>query len=182
MTLTTHIIVAGAVAAPFLHNPPLAFAMGLTSHYILDAIPHWDWELGSLPQSDPKNKDAKEVMVVQHNKIAHDLLRVTLDVSIGLLLLFAIGVAGGGINSLTIFYGLGAAALGGILPDALQFVYFVIWRKQPMALIQWFHDFFHARTKIPHRQMAKGLVYQAMIIAPSLIVLVFILVMKENIW
>ena len=179
MTLTTHIIVAGAVAAPLLHNPPLAFVVGITSHYLLDAIPHWDWELSSLPQGDPQNKNG---IIVRHKKIAYDLLRVTLDVSIGLLLLFAIGVAGGGINSLIIFYGLGAAALGGILPDALQFAYFVIWRKQPMAAIQWFHDFFHARTKIPHRQMARGLAYQTMIIAPSLIFLVFVLVMGENVW
>ena len=177
MTLTTHIIVAGAVAAPFLHNPPLAFAVGLASHYALDAIPHWDWELGSLPQSDPQNKDAKEEMVVQHNKIVRDLIRVTLDVFIGLLVLFAIGILGGGISSPAIFIGLGAVAFGGILPDALQFVYFVMWRKQPMTTIQWFHDFFHARTKIPRRQMALGLAYQAMLIAPALILLVFILVM-----
>lgn len=176
MTLTTHIIVAGAVAAPFLHNPPLAFAVGLASHYLLDAIPHWDWELGSLPQSDPQNKNAKEEMVVQHNKIVRDLIRVTLDVSIGLLVLFAIGILGGGIGSPAIFYGLAAAAFGGILPDALQFVYFVMWRKQPMRAIQWFHDFFHARTKIAQRQMALGLAYQAMIIVPALTVLVFILV------
>ena len=182
MTLTTHIIVAGAVAAPFLHNPPLAFAVGLASHYAMDAIPHWDWELGSLPQNDPRTKGTKKVVVVQHNKIVRDLLRVTLDISIGLLVLFVIGVLGKGISSPAIFYGLGAAAFGGILPDALQFVYFIAWRRQPMTAIQWFHDFFHARTKIPANQIMRGLAYQATIIAPSLLILVFFLVIGKNIW
>lgn len=177
MTLTTHIIVAGAVAAPLLSNPPLAFAAGLASHYLMDAIPHWDWKLASIPEDGPHTKEVG----MSYKKIVRDLRLVTLDISIGLLALFIVVAISGGSGLLVVLFGLIAAAFGGILPDALQFVYF-LWQKQPMTTIQKLHDFFHAKTKVPHKQMIRGLAYQAIIIAPSLLVLVFFLVIGENIW
>ncbi len=39
---TAHTLVAGAIAAK-VGNPSLALPLALTSHFILDSIPHWDF-------------------------------------------------------------------------------------------------------------------------------------------
>lgn len=42
MTSTSHALVGGAIANAFT-DPILAGALALTSHYIMDSIPHWDF-------------------------------------------------------------------------------------------------------------------------------------------
>jgi hypothetical protein len=41
MTATAHALVAGAIARA-VPNPYLAIPLAITSHFIMDAIPHWD--------------------------------------------------------------------------------------------------------------------------------------------
>jgi hypothetical protein len=40
MLLTNHVL-SGAVIGALAHRPGLAFAAGVASHFVLDAIPHW---------------------------------------------------------------------------------------------------------------------------------------------
>lgn len=42
MTATAHALVAGAIAAKF-SDPATASVLALSSHYIMDSIPHWDF-------------------------------------------------------------------------------------------------------------------------------------------
>lgn len=42
MTATAHAIVAGAIAAHFT-NPATAITIALTTHFVMDSIPHWDF-------------------------------------------------------------------------------------------------------------------------------------------
>lgn len=42
MTATAHALVAGAIATRF-PDPILASTLALTSHYVMDSIPHWDF-------------------------------------------------------------------------------------------------------------------------------------------
>lgn len=42
MTATAHALVAGAIAAKF-SDPATASILALSSHYIMDSIPHWDF-------------------------------------------------------------------------------------------------------------------------------------------
>lgn len=42
MTSTAHALVAGAIATKF-SDPATASVLALTSHYILDSVPHWDF-------------------------------------------------------------------------------------------------------------------------------------------
>ena len=42
MTATAHALVAGAIATRF-SDPVTASLLALTSHYIMDSIPHWDF-------------------------------------------------------------------------------------------------------------------------------------------
>ena len=44
MLLTNHVL-SGAVIGALARRPVPAFAAGVASHFVLDAIPHWgDWE------------------------------------------------------------------------------------------------------------------------------------------
>jgi hypothetical protein len=42
MTATAHALVSGAIAARF-SDPVTASLLALTSHYVMDSIPHWDF-------------------------------------------------------------------------------------------------------------------------------------------
>ncbi len=42
MTATAHALVAGSIAAHFT-DPATAILLALTSHYVMDSIPHWDF-------------------------------------------------------------------------------------------------------------------------------------------
>lgn len=42
MVITPHMLVGAAVGSQF-NNPWSVFILGLFSHYILDALPHWDY-------------------------------------------------------------------------------------------------------------------------------------------
>jgi hypothetical protein len=53
MTATAHALVAGAIAARFT-DPITASLLALTSHYIMDSIPHWDF--GTNWRARPKHK------------------------------------------------------------------------------------------------------------------------------
>ena len=51
MTATAHALVASAIAAKFAGYPAEAMILALSSHYIMDCVPHWDfgtnWRLRS---------------------------------------------------------------------------------------------------------------------------------------
>jgi hypothetical protein len=43
MLLTNHVL-SGALIGALVRRPPRAFAAGVASHFVLDAVPHWgDW-------------------------------------------------------------------------------------------------------------------------------------------
>lgn len=53
MILSTHAIVGAAVASFLPSHPTTAFVLGFASHFVLDAIPHWDYPIRSAAV-DPK--------------------------------------------------------------------------------------------------------------------------------
>jgi hypothetical protein len=138
MTLATHIIIASAITKPIVYsNPLLAFAIGLASHYLSDAIPHWDYRLSSLPE-----KEADKDRVWNFKKsFRKDIFRIGTDIALGLavsLLFFNPGEA--------LFYFL-LTALASILPDMLQGVFFTK-RAGFLKPLQIFHDRMHSRIKL----------------------------------
>ena len=56
MTLASHIIISGLLGAS-THNYFLAAIFGFVSHFIVDAIPHWDDYLS--PEFDSRAKSEK---------------------------------------------------------------------------------------------------------------------------
>lgn len=131
MTLTTHAIVGTAAAHLFAINPIISFSAGFVSHFLLDAIPHRDYRIFSMRNQtdDPINEDmifGKDFLI--------DTLRIGSDFILGMLLAFLISMKFLPLELPLIF----AGALGGIAPDALQFLYWKI-RREPLTSLQKFH-------------------------------------------
>jgi hypothetical protein len=47
MILSTHAIAGAAIASFLPSHPTAAFVLGFASHFVLDAIPHWDYPIRS---------------------------------------------------------------------------------------------------------------------------------------
>lgn len=145
MVLATH-AVAGAVLASFFPKYPLlAFCVGFFSHFLLDAIPHWDYHLASLSQdqSDKMNTDMKLGRV-----FAFDLLKIAADVVLGFVFTFLLFLFFGIPLHTAFIFG----AFGGIAPDFLQFVY-MKWKHEPLLSLQKFHMWIHSKISLKGRYL-----------------------------
>jgi len=73
MILTPHLLV-GAMLASLVDNLALAAVLALFSHYLLDAIPHYDYSVKNI-----KEKNWQQSLP--------ELLKIALDFSIGIVLI-----------------------------------------------------------------------------------------------
>lgn len=141
MVLSTHAFV-GALAGRLLPESPLAaFFVGFASHFLLDAIPHWDYKLSSI-----KGAGMEKDMHVRSRAFLRDSLKMLTDLVLGVLLVwFAIREVPGAPMSMI------AGAIGGFTPDALQFLFWKV-RREPLVSIQRFHAWIHTSVQIkkPH--------------------------------
>ncbi len=138
MVLSVHTLVGGALGKALHLNPFTSFFVGMASHFVLDAIPHADYPLQSLlPKSNPKN----EVMAKDH-RLAHDLVVNGIDWLLGFLILMLFTY-----NSSNI-WPIVASAIGAVVPDGLQFLYFMFPNVKPLAAFKRFHEFFHIRRAV----------------------------------
>jgi len=162
MTLTTHIIIAAAVAknlAPI--HPALAFGAALASHYLADMIPHWSPKLNSVKTDDPH----KAKWNFKSREFWKDFFHVAADGFLGtFLLLFALWPL---TPDKTLFAFL--IILGSVLPDFLQGLYFT--RKfEFLKPAQKFHNFFHTKIKLD-RYLLIGIPLQLIILAIAFVIL-----------
>src|ERR1044072_2451537 len=115
MFLSTHAIAGAAVATLFPQQPVLGLAVGFVSHFVLDAIPHFDYKLESTEYGD----DMKKIDMPFGPKFARDLARTGVDSASGLVL--SIALFGGGAPYGIILAILGAGA--GVVPHVVQVGY-----------------------------------------------------------
>src|ERR1700758_4501628 len=80
MILSTHAMVGGAIASLFPSDPILAVAAGFASHFVIDAIPHWDYPLRSI--SVGKGADNRRL----NRAVIIDLICIGIDACAGLAL------------------------------------------------------------------------------------------------
>ncbi len=122
MTLASHIIISGLLGAS-TNNYFLAATLGLFSHYIVDAIPHWDFYLS--PDFDARAK-SKGVRFLKDKFLYKELSKVAIDILIGLSVLSLM------LFKTSEFDNIAYAAVGvffGVLPDPLQLLYLITnWR------------------------------------------------------
>lgn len=132
MTLGTHAVVGSAIGFSFSLSPIAGFLVGFLSHFVLDMIPHWDYTINTS-LFDPK----KENEVESWKKAVWDLSKFGGDAILGIIVSFLFFSQGG--TDFNFIYG----AIGGMLPDFLQFVY-VLFPKGPLKSLQSFHEYVHA--------------------------------------
>lgn len=131
MILTTHAIAGASAAVLVPQHPIVAFCAAFASHFVLDAIPHWDYDL----HSDSVNPKVGAPFVF-NRALVRDLLAVTLDGVAGIafsLILFATS------ENVPLIL---ACALAGMLPDGLQFIYGHC-KHEPFVSVQRFHRWVH---------------------------------------
>ncbi len=158
MTLTTHAIIGAAAAKIFSFNPVLAGFAAFASHFLIDAIPHWDYVPRSF-QRDPQNPMNNDMKVGKD--FFRDLVRIALDASCGVVLSLLIFQP----SSIYLFLIIMTGAIFGIVPDPLQYVYWKI-RREPFVSLQRFHIWIHSKNKkltLGHR-WAVGIASQALLV------------------
>lgn len=140
MILSTHAIVGGAVASLLPSHPVLVAALGFASHFVIDAIPHWDYPLQSI--SVKPGADNRELRL--DRRLVLDLFLIGLDAFAGLgaaIFLFAPPAS-------PVVIAVGAVA--GIAPDALQFTH-SLYPNQPLKILQRFHVWIHSKQRLGWR-------------------------------
>lgn len=140
MLSTTHSLTSALIVSR-ISSPIISFPLIIFSHYLFDAIPHWD--TGSGLTNGTKTK--KQAFV-------HTLI----DLIIAAIAVFIIFQAG---KTLSIKLWLGV--LAGIAPDLLEApALFLDYRPFPINWLENFHNSFHQRWKFPY-----GLIPQIVIVA-----------------
>lgn len=143
MTLTTHIIIAEVVARPLARlNPIFGFIVGILSHYLLDAIPHWDYKLKSSLANENRLPGEKKIRFTRES-FWPDVAKTALDTFIGLIIILFL-MPPKSIHE-TVF--LLATAFGGVLPDFLQGAYGSGYAEF-LKPVQKFHDTMHTKIKL----------------------------------
>ncbi len=155
MTLTTHAVVGAAIATSMPNHPVIGFTLAFASHFVLDAIPHWDYKLSSQ-KTDNVNR-LNDDMIIDRNFFI-DLLKIGIDMSCGILLVLFLFT----LYNPHLFWIPMIGAAGAVLPDALQFAYFK-WRHQPLIALQRFHLGIHAKRNFDKKPMI-GIPFQIAVI------------------
>lgn len=154
MTLATHIVIAAAVVKPLgIQSPALGFLIALASHYMSDAIPHWDYWLNSISPDDP----AERRKFSFRGEFLGDFVKIALDGTAGTALaLFLLHPAS--VSDWVLAAGL---IVGSVLPDFLQGVYYTR-RAEFLRPLQTFHDFMHTKIRL-HFYPVIGIPFQIII-------------------
>ena len=147
MTLTAHAIVGAAVASVMPMHPVLGICAAFGSHFLVDAIPHWDYPMRSPfvnPQFGAPMKLDRALLL--------DVISIGSDGLLGMILAIAL------FATPATWWLIAAAAAAGILPDPLQFVY-AHFKHEPLISLQRFHLWIHTTNHL-HGRVAFGVTSQ----------------------
>jgi hypothetical protein len=136
MILSTHAIVGGALGSLFPSYPIAAFALGVASHFAIDAIPHWDYPLQSISVAPG---DCKRLKI--DRRLLRDVALIGFDACAGVAIV--VGLLATPATLMVIVLG----ALAAMLPDPLQFVH-GLYPRQPLATLQKFHGWIHTKRRL----------------------------------
>jgi len=131
MILSVHAVFGAAVASMVPNHPVAGFALGFVSHFVLDAIPHKDYNLISV-EPDINMKPRLIDTIYKKFRLVRDITLVSFDALFGLALAFMFFF---NYEHPWVFM---IGALGSLLPDFLTFLYIFI-RHKPLSLFCDFH-------------------------------------------
>lgn len=104
MILSTHFI-AGAAAASFSDSPIVLIAVPLILHFVMDAVPHWEY-------------------VEDESELKHKIPQIAIDLFSGPILIILALLLLGNLN-LKLLIWLFIGGFFGMLPDGLSLLYFI---------------------------------------------------------
>jgi hypothetical protein len=136
MILSTHAVVGGAIASLIPDHPVLSFAMGVASHFAIDAIPHVDYPLHSISV-----KRSAAPALTLNWLLVSDLGLIALDACVGLAIVLWLYASPGATTAVL------AGALGAMLPDPLQLLH-KLYPREPLRSLQRFHGWMHTKRKL----------------------------------
>lgn len=136
MTLTAHAIVGAGIAATIPAHPVLGVSLAFASHFLVDAIPHYDYQIRSASINPNLGGPLRF-----DTPLFIDLGSIALDGLFGLLLAFIL------FSTPTQWPLVLAAGFAGQLPDALQFVYLKS-KAEPLVTLQKFHHWIHTKEHL----------------------------------
>jgi hypothetical protein len=137
MILSTHAIVGGAIASLAPTHPAFAVVAGFASHFVIDAIPHWDYPLRSIAIG--RGADNRGLRL--NGAVLTDLAVIAVDACAGLglaLWLFATPAS---------MWVVALGAVAAMLPDPLQFAQ-SLFPHEPLNTLQRFHGWIHSKRKL----------------------------------
>jgi len=158
MILATHAIVGTAVASFFPEKPIIAFVAGFASHFLLDAIPHWEYKIQS-GFLNPKIAGKLEF----NRGFLHDMFRIGSDIAIGSMgawLIFSATVP---------FMIILIGVIAGILPDPLQ-ILFTRLKFEPFVSFQRFHERIQIASPIYKNNPVLGVTLQVIFVVVIIII------------
>jgi hypothetical protein len=136
MILTTHAIVGGAIASFMPGHPVTAAVLGFVSHFVIDAIPHWDYPIHSVSVR-PNNHGS----LTFDRALLRDVTVIGLDGLAGALLAIALFASPATVGVILL------GAFAAMLPDPLQFVH-GRYPHEPLRTLQRFHGWMHSDRKL----------------------------------
>lgn len=136
MILSTHAVIGAAIATLMPDHPALAFVCGVASHFVIDAIPHWDYPLRSISV-----KRGPGPALTLNWSLFQDLGLIGLDAFFGLAI--ALWLYASPAAALAVLLG----ALGAMLPDPLQLAH-KVYPREPLRTLQRFHVWIHSKHKL----------------------------------
>ena len=146
MTLTTHAAI-GAWIGTVTGNPGLAFLIGLTSHFLVDIIPHGDRTLYDGHRKGTAERRAR--------------IYVTMDAIVAIIVVaLMFSISHRSLNPM-----IAAGIIGAVIPDLLVGIY-EAWRTPFLKPFHRFHFFFHniVSNRTGDIALSHALVAQAILI------------------
>jgi hypothetical protein len=136
MILSTHAIVGAAIGSFLPSHPTTAFVLGFASHFVLDAIPHWDYPIRSAAV-DPKIG----APMTFDRALLRDAVVIGSDALVGILGALLLFASSDGLWSILL------GAFGAMLPDPLQTLH-THFPYEPLRTLQRFHRWIHTDKRI----------------------------------
>ena len=149
-------MVGSAISTLIISHPLAGFLLAVASHFATDAIPHWDYKLRS--KKDDEANFLNDDMMTGGRDFIIDLTKIGFDLLLGVTLSLLIWGYFFNLPLMIILLG----ALGGVLPDFLQFAYFKI-KREPLTSLQRFHVNIHAKLRLSGRYVL-GPILQALLV------------------
>src|SRR4029453_4731092 len=131
MILSTHAIVGAAIASFVPSHPTTVFVLGFGSHFVLDAIPPWDYPI--RPASLGPEIGAP---VTFDRALLRDVVVIGSDALLGILGALFLFASPDGLWSILL------GPFGAMLPDPLHTIY-AHFPHEPLRTLQRFHRWIH---------------------------------------